>query len=153
MEAWILMFEYWILTVWILSTKNKIFRFHPRILGINTTRDISKLSQISLASRLARLRVTISKFFPNIWSAICFKIMTRYTCSSVVGEPTTTTTVRARNKNHTLLEINEAIAVMLDSNWSYFSAPSNMKGFFADGIIRCLLIQRLSVTPYTHACL
>ena len=35
---------------------------------------------------------------------------------SVVGEPTTTTTVRAMNKKQTLLEINAAIAAMLDSN-------------------------------------
>ena len=35
---------------------------------------------------------------------------------SVVREPTTTTTVRAMNKNQTLLEINAAIAAMLDSN-------------------------------------
>ena len=42
------------------------------------------------------------------------------------------------NKNHTLLEINAAIAAMLDSNWSYFSVPSYMEGFFSDGIIRCL---------------
>ena len=35
---------------------------------------------------------------------------------SVVGEPTTTTIVRAMNKNQTLLEINAAIAAMLDSN-------------------------------------
>ena len=58
---------------------------------------------------------------------------------SVIGEPTTTTTVRAMNKNQTLLEINAAIAAMLDSNSSYFSAPSYMKELFADGIIRCLL--------------
>ena len=58
---------------------------------------------------------------------------------SVVGEPTTTTTVRAMNKNQTLLEINAAIAAMLDSNWSYFSSLSYMKGFITDGIIRCLL--------------
>jgi len=58
---------------------------------------------------------------------------------SVVGEPKTTTTVRAMNKNQTLFEIKAAIAAMLDSNWSYFSAPSYMKGFFADGIIRCQL--------------
>ena len=45
------------------------------------------------------------------------------------------------NKNQILLEINAAIAAMLDSNWSYFSAPSYMKGFFADGIIRCLLYE------------
>ena len=43
------------------------------------------------------------------------------------------------NKNQILLEINAAIAAMLDSNWSYFSAPLYMKGFFADGIIRWLL--------------
>ena len=48
---------------------------------------------------------------------------------SVVGEPTTITTVRAMNKDEILLEINAGIAAMLDSNWSYFSAPSYMKGF------------------------
>ena len=31
------------------------------IFGVNTTRDISKLSQISLAQRLVKLRITISK--------------------------------------------------------------------------------------------
>ena len=43
------------------------------ILGLNTTRDISKLSQISLAQGLVKLRVTISifnfslvVFMPNI---------------------------------------------------------------------------------------
>ena len=40
------------------------------IFGINTTRDISKLSQISLAQRLVKLRVTILKslvvFMPNM---------------------------------------------------------------------------------------
>ena len=35
---------------------------------------------------------------------------------SVVLEPTTTTTVKATNKNQTLLEINAAIVAMLDSN-------------------------------------
>ena len=35
---------------------------------------------------------------------------------SVVGEPTTTTIMRAMNKNQTLLEINAASAVMLDSS-------------------------------------
>ena len=54
---------------------------------------------------------------------------------SVVREPTTTTTVKAMNKNQTLLEI----AAMLNSNWNYFSASSYMKEFFADSIIRCLL--------------
>ena len=58
---------------------------------------------------------------------------------SVVGEPTTTNTVRAMNKNQTLLEINAAVTAMIDSNRSYLSAPSYMKAFFADGIIRCLL--------------
>ena len=32
------------------------------IFGINTTRDISKLSQISLAQRLVKLRITILKY-------------------------------------------------------------------------------------------
>ena len=32
------------------------------IFGINTIRDISKLSQISLAQRLVELRITISKY-------------------------------------------------------------------------------------------
>ena len=58
---------------------------------------------------------------------------------SVVGEPTTTTSVRAMNKNQTLLEINAAIKAMLDSNWSYFSPLSYMKWFITDSIIRCLL--------------
>ena len=39
-----------------------------------------------------------------------------FTNKSVVGEPTTTTTVRAMNKKQILLEINVAIAAMLDSN-------------------------------------
>ena len=42
-------------------------------------------------------------------------------------------------KNQIFLEINAAIAAMLDSNWRYFSAPSYMKEIFADGIIQCLL--------------
>ena len=58
---------------------------------------------------------------------------------SVVGELTTTTNVRAMNKKQTLLEIYAAIAAMHDSNWSYFSAAPYMRGFFADGTIRCLL--------------
>ena len=57
------------------------------------------------------------------------------------------------NKNQILLEINAAIAAMLDSNWSYFSAPSYMKGFFADGIIRCLLYDDFLRTHIPHACL
>ena len=35
------------------------------IFGINTTRDISKLSQISLAYRLVKLRITILKY--HLW--------------------------------------------------------------------------------------
>ena len=42
-------------------------------------------------------------------------------------------------KNQTLLEINAVIAAMLDSVWSYFSAPSYMRGIFAGSIIRFLL--------------
>ena len=53
------------------------------------------------------------------------------------------------NKNQILLEINAAIAAMLDSNWSYFSAPSYMKGFFCWRYNSVPLIRRLSVTPYT----
>ena len=45
--------------------------------------------------------------------------------------------------------VNAAIAAMLDSNWSYFSAPSYMKGFFADGIIRCLLYDDF-LWPHIH---
>ena len=40
-------------------------------------------------------------------------------------------------------------AAMLDSNWSYFSAPSYMEGFFADGIIRCLLYDDF-LWPHIH---
>ena len=53
------------------------------------------------------------------------------------------------NKNQTLLEINAAIAAMLDSNWSYFSAPSYMNGFLADGIIRWLLYDDF-LWPHIH---
>ena len=35
---------------------------------------------------------------------------------SIVGEPTTNITAKAMNKSQTLLEINTAIAAMLDSN-------------------------------------
>ena len=65
------------------------------------------------------------------------------------GEPTTTTTVRAMNENQTLLEIHAAIAAILDSNWSYFSAPSYMKEFFAYGIIRFLLYDDF-LWPHIH---
>ena len=68
---------------------------------------------------------------------------------SVVVEPATTTTVRAMNKNQTLLDINTAIAVMLYSKWSYFSALSHMNGFFADGIIRWLLYDD-SLWPHMY---
>ena len=43
------------------------------------------------------------------------------------------------NKNQTLLETNATIAAMIDSNRSYLLAPSHMKEFSVDGIIRCLL--------------
>ena len=43
------------------------------IFGINTTRDISKLSQISLASRLVKLRITISKYHPWFYAKNHFK--------------------------------------------------------------------------------
>ena len=58
------------------------------------------------------------------------------------------------NKTQILLEINAAIAAMLDSNWSYSSAPSYMKGFFADGITRFLLYDDF-LWPHIkpHACL
>ena len=55
------------------------------------------------------------------------------------------------NKNQTLLEINAAIAAMLDSNWSYFSALSYTKGCFCWLYNSVALIRRLSVTPYMHA--
>ena len=47
---------------------------------------------------------------------LCLKRQSTDSNKSVVGEPTTTTTVRAMNKNQTLLEINAAIAAMLDAN-------------------------------------
>ena len=53
------------------------------------------------------------------------------------------------NKTQTLLEINAAIVAMFDSNWSYFSALSYMKGIFADGIIRCLLYNGF-LWPHIH---
>ena len=60
------------------------------------------------------------------------------------------TTVRSMNKNQTLLEINAAIAAMIDSNRSYLSArPSYMKGVFCWRYNSVPLIRRLSVTPYT----
>ena len=72
---------------------------------------------------------------------------------SVVGEPTTTTTEGAMNKNQTLLEMNAAIAAIFDSNWSYVSAPLYMKGFFTDGIIRCPLYDDFLWPHIPHACL
>ena len=83
------------------------------------------------------------------WRTQSLKRQSTDSNKSVVGEPTTTTTVRAMNKNQILLEINAAIAAMLDSNWSYFSALSYMKGFFADGIIRCLLYDDF-LWPHIH---
>ena len=53
------------------------------------------------------------------------------------------------NKNQTLLDINAAIAAILDSKWSYFSAASYMKEFFAEGIIWCLLYDDF-LWPHIH---
>ena len=52
-----------------------------------------------------------------------------------------------------VLEIFPAIAAMLDSNWSFLSAPSYMKGFFADGIIRYLLFDEFLWPHIPHSCL
>ena len=62
-------------------------------------------------------------------------------------------TVRAMNKDQTLLEMNAAIAAMLDSNWGYVSAPSYMKGVFIEGIIRFLLYDDFLWPHILHACL
>ena len=56
-------------------------------------------------------------------------------------------------KDQILLKINASIVAMLDSNWSYFSAPSYMKGFFADGIIRWLLYDDFLRPHIPQACL
>ena len=45
------------------------------IFGINTTREISKLSQISLANRLVKLRITILKYHPWYLRKISLQIM------------------------------------------------------------------------------
>ena len=45
------------------------------IFGINTTRDIPKLSQISLARRLVKLRITISKYHSWYLCQISLQIM------------------------------------------------------------------------------
>ena len=45
------------------------------IFGINTTRDISKLSQISLAQRLVKLRITILKYHSWYLRQISLQIM------------------------------------------------------------------------------
>ena len=45
------------------------------IFGINTTRDISKLSQISLAQRLVKLRITILKYHSWYLCQISLQIM------------------------------------------------------------------------------
>ena len=60
------------------------------------------------------------------------------------------------NKNQTLREINAVIVAMLDSKWSYFSAPSYMRGFlltvqfgasytttFCDPICTCLFVTHI----------
>ena len=99
------------------------------------------------------------KFSAMFWSAFgkyrsqTLKRKSTDSNKSIVGEPTTTITAKAMNKSQTLLEINTAIASMLDSNWSYFSAPSYMKWFIADSIISMPLIRWPAVTPYTHVCL
>ena len=67
------------------------------------------------------------------------RVFVRYTCDLSCFVGFLPITVRAMNKNQSLLEINAAIAAMLDSNSSCFLALSYMKGFFADSIIRCLL--------------
>ena len=56
-------------------------------------------------------------------------------------------------RSQILLEINAGIATMLDSNWSYFPAPPYVNGFFADGIIRCLLYDDFLRPHIPHACL
>ena len=43
------------------------------IFGINTTRDISKLSQISLAHRLVKLLITILKITRGIYAKYHYK--------------------------------------------------------------------------------
>ena len=45
------------------------------LFGINTTRDISKLSQISLAPRLVKLRIAISKYHSWYLCKISLQIM------------------------------------------------------------------------------
>ena len=57
--------------------------------------------------------------------------------------------MRAMNKEEILLEINAGIAAMLDSKWSYFSAPSYMKGVSCWRYNSVPLIRRLSATAYT----
>ena len=47
--------------MWKLQTFYDIYDLYM-IFGINTTRDISKLSQISLTWRLVKLRITILKY-------------------------------------------------------------------------------------------
>ena len=45
------------------------------LFGINATRDISKLSQISLAPRLVKLRIAISKYHSWYLCKISLQIM------------------------------------------------------------------------------
>ena len=66
---------------------------------------------------------------------------------SIVEEPTTTTTAKAMNKKQTSLEIYKAIATMLDSNWSDFSAPSYMKWIW------CLLYNDWPAMTPLYTCL
>ena len=50
-EVWILMSEYWILTVWILDTRNKIFRFHSRFILLNLLGNRSLRTKVKLSSK------------------------------------------------------------------------------------------------------
>ena len=113
------------------------------------TSDISKQSPSPLHHTFL---LGHARFTAQPLSALLKRQSTDYN-KSLVGEATTTITVRAMNKNQTLLEINAAITATLDSNWSYFSSPSYMKWFITDGIIRCLLYDNF-LWPYnTNVCL
>ena len=51
-EVWILMSEYWMLTVWLLDTRNKIFRFHSRFMLLNLLGNRSLRTTVKLSSKL-----------------------------------------------------------------------------------------------------
>ena len=72
---------------------------------------------------------------------------------SIVGEPTTTTTMRAMNKTQTLLEINAAIAPCLIQTEVTFQLHRTWRFFSADGIIRCLLYDDFLWPHIPHPCL